>query len=353
MSKPIFFAVTQEDLKREGLSKTVSAWEDGQRVSTRRGTFEWWYFDAHFDDHTTAVIVYATKPIISPGDPLRPNVSISITRADGSKTAEFAFPPPEQYAASSEMCDVKLGASWVKQSGGGTCWAFSLHAETEHLSADLTFSGLVPPWRPGAGKSFFGDYEHFFAWLPSIPYGTVAGTLTYDGQTVQVRGTGYHDHNWGNVALPAVMDHWYWGRAHVGDYTLIFVEQIALKKYGSTRMPVFLLAKGDQILVDDARYLTLQARNFTRHASGREYPGEVDFTWVNGAERIHLGLRKQKMIESASLLMVLPPLKRALAKLFVNPYYFRFNTELELTIELGNLKDSIRGPALYEIMMLR
>jgi predicted secreted hydrolase len=353
MSKPIIFAVTPEDLKREGLTKTVSGWEDGQRVPTQRGTFEWWYFDAHFDDQTTAVIVYATKPLISPGDPLHPNLSITITRADGTKAVEFAFPPPEQYSAASEMCDVKLGSSWVKQSGSGTCWEFTLHAETPSLAADLTFSGLVPPWRPGAGKSFFGDYDHYFAWLPSIPYGTVAGTLRYDGHTVQVRGSGYHDHNWGNIALPAVMDHWYWGRAHVGDYTLIFVEQIALKKYGSTRMPVFLLAKGDQILVDDARYLTLQTRNFTRHSSGREYPGEVDFTWVNGPERIHLEFRKQKMIESASLLMALPPAKRALARLFANPYYFRFNTELALTIDLANLKDSIRGPALYEIMMLR
>jgi predicted secreted hydrolase len=80
------------------------------------------------------------------------------------------------------------------------------------------------------GKSFFGDLDHFFAWLPSIPYGTVEGKLTHSGQTHSVRGTGYHDHNWGNVALPSVLDHWYWVRAHVGPYTLIFVEQIALKK---------------------------------------------------------------------------------------------------------------------------
>ena len=353
MPKPIIYAIGPEYLKREGLSETVAAWEDGIRAPTERGTFEWWYFDAHFDDQTTAVIVFATKPIINPGAPLIPNLSLTITRADGIKTAEYVISPVEQFSASRELCDVRIGSSWVKQISSGTCWSFKLHAESKSLAADLSFTGSVPPWRPGAGKGYYGDLEHYFAWLASMPYGSVEGSLTYDGQTHAVWGSGYHDHNWGNVSLPAVMDHWYWGRAHVGDYTLIFVEQIAAKKYGSRRMPVFMLARGDKILVDEARYLTMQARDFARHPGGREYPCAVDFRWKRDQEQIALELRKQILIEGTSLLGALPPRKRALARLFANPYYFRFNTELDLTIEMDNLHDYVRGPALYEIMMLR
>ena len=353
MPKPVIFAVGLEHMKRENLTETVAAWEDGQRALTSRGTFEWWYFDAHFDDGSTAVIVYATKPIINPGASLTPNLSLTVTRADGTKTAEFALPPVDQFAASSEMCDVKIGPSWVKQTDHGTCWTFRLHAETKHLAADLTFTGRVPPWRPGAGKSFFGDLDHYFAWLPSIPFGTVEGKLTYDGETHNLRGTGYHDHNWGNIALPSVMDHWYWGRAHVGDYTLIFVEQIALKKYGSTRMPVFLLAKGDQVLAEDARLLTMQAGQLIQHPGGRAYPRTVDFEYGSGEQKIHLALRAPRLIEATSLLGALPPLKRKLARLVANPYYFRFNAEMELTIDLPHLHDVQHGNALYELMMLK
>jgi hypothetical protein len=351
--KPVIFAVGPEHLQREGLTAAVAAWEDGLRAPTRRGAFEWWYFDAHFDDLTTAVIVFATKPIINPGLPLTPNLSLTITRADGIKTAEFSFPPASQFSASSQICDVNIGPSWARQTGFGKCWNYNLHAETTSLTADLTFTGLVPPWRPEAGKSYFGDLEHYFAWLPSIPYGSIEGTLTYDGQIHSVHGSGYHDHNWGNLALPAVIDHWYWGRAHVGDYTLIFVEQVALRKYGSTRLPVFLLTQGDKVLVDDARYLAMQASSFISHSGGRAYPREVDFTWKRAQDLVQLGLRNQKLIEAVSLLGALPPAKRTLARLFANPYYFRFNTELDLKIDLGDLHDSIRGPALYEIMMLR
>lgn len=353
MPKPVIFAVGPEFLARDGLTETIQPWEDGLRADTGRGTFEWWYFDAHLEDGTTAVIVFATKPIINPGVPLTPNLSLTVTRRDGRKTAEFDLPPAGEFHAAKEACDVRIGRSWVKWRSESGAWTYSLHAETRSMSADLTFRGLVPPWRPGAGKSYFGGLDRYFAWLPSIPYGSVEGTLTYDGQVHAVRGTGYHDHNWGTVALPSVMDHWYWGRAHIGEYTLIFVEQIALKKYGSARMPVFLLAKGGRVLADDARCLTMEARRFVRHAGGREYPQEVDFIWARGRERVRLALRGQELIEAVSLLLALPPAKRRLARLFANPYYFRFNTSLDLEIELDGLHDSVRGPALYEIMMLR
>lgn len=353
MSRPVIYAVGPEFLERDHLTEKVALWEDGLRASIGPGHFEWWYFDAHFDDGTTAVIVYATKSIINPRARLTPNLSVTVTRANGTKTAQFAFAPADQFSASAETCDVHIGPSWVKQSDTNGHWTFSLHGETERMSANLTFTGIVPPWRPGAGKSYFGDLDHYFAWLPSIPFGTVEGTLTYDGQEHKVKGTGYHDHNWGNVALPSVMDHWYWGRAHVGDYSLIFVEQIAAKKYGEARIPVFLLAKGEKVLADDSTYFTMQARDFVRHAGGREYPKEVDFLYSRGRDQVHLALREQKLIEAVSLLTALPPSARPLVRLFTNPYYFRFNTALDLEIDLGGLRDTVRGPALYEIMMLK
>ncbi len=271
---------------------------------------------------------------------------------DGSKTAEFTFPPVSEFIAEKEACDVRMGLSFVHQEQKDSHWIYTLHAETKTQSANLVFTGLVPPWRPGAGKSYFGDLEHFFAWLPAIPYGTVVGTLTYDGKTRRVRGTGYHDHNWGNVPLASVLDHWTWGRAHVGDYSLIFVEQVAARKFGLRRIPVFLLARENKILADDARLLTMQAREIVRHPGGSAYPRSLDFQWSSGKQGVHLSLRDPQLIESASLLGLLPRFKRSLARLVANPYYFRFKAKLELEIDLEDLQDTQHGTALYELMNL-
>jgi len=353
MTRPILFGTGPDSLAKEGLTTSIAPREDGQRAATARGTFEWWYFDAHFEDGSTVVIVYATKPITSPGDPLRPNLSLTITRPDGTKLARFPYLPADQFSAAAEKCDVRLGPSWARQGEADGRWTYQLHAEADDLAAELTFSGLVPPWRPGAGKTYFGDYEHYFAWLPAIPFGTVTGSLSYDGQTHPVRGTGYHDHNWGNVPLPSVLDHWTWGRAHLGEYSLIFVEQIAAKRYGLGRIPVFLLARGNEVLAEDARFLSMQAQDFVHHPGGKDYPHRVDFSWDGPSGRVKLELRDPNLIEATSLLLGLPRWQQVLARLVANPFYFRFNARLDLEIDLSGLHDTVQGPALYEIMLLR
>jgi hypothetical protein len=349
MSKPVILGTTPEFLARDGLTEKIEVWEDGLRADTGRGSFEWWYFDAHFEDGSTAVIVFATKPLLERKGPLKANVSLTITRPDGTKTAGFPLFSRDQFSAAQESCDVRIGNNWTR----GDLHRYEVHVEMQDISADLTFTGVVEPWRPGAGKAYFGDLDHYFAWLPSIPFGTVEGTLTYDGQTHKVSGTGYHDHNWGNVGLNDVMDHWYWGRAHLGEYTLIFVEQIAAQQYGFTRMPVFMLAKGSRVITGESPPLTMQTRDFVSHTDGRGYPNEVDFNWESGAESVRLRLRQPKLIEGMSLLSFLPKWQARLARLFANPYYFRFNADLQLEINLKNVKAVERGPALYEIMILQ
>ncbi len=347
--KPLFAFTSPRDLAHESLSETVQPWEDGLRADTGRGSFEWWYFDAHLDDGSTAVIVYLTKPILERHGPLKPGVSLTITRPDGSKVMEFPLYTPDAFYASKEACDVRIADSWVR----GDLHQYELHAETGKLAADLTFTGLVPPWRPGAGKVGFGDEGHYFAWLPAIPRGMVSGTLTYGGKTVSVSGIGYHDHNWGNISLNTVIDHWYWGRANLGDFTVIFVEQITTRAYGSRKLPVFMLAKGDRILTGDGNPLRLEKRDFVRHPDGRAYPRQLDFIWENEGRSVHLALRQPELIEGASLLGLFPVWEQKILRLFTNPYYFRFNADLELTIDFDEIQAHERGPALYEIMMLR
>ena len=291
-----------------------------------------------------------TKPLLQRRDPLTPGVTITITRPDGQKLARFPLYPPEQFSAAGDRCDVKIGPSWVQ----GDLHCYELHAEDNGLAADLVFTGIAPPWRPGTGKNYYdASLSRYFAWLPAIPYGTVQGTLTYDGQTYAVQGAGYHDHNWGNIGLDQVMSHWYWGRAHVGNYSLIFVEMVSTRAYGRNKIPVFMLAKGDRLLTGDGAPLTLETGDFQVHSSGRDYPNQLDFHWQASQGTVHITLHQPQIIEATSLLGFLPRWQQKLVRLIRNPYYFRFQAEMELTIDLDYVQASERGHALYELMLLR
>ena len=82
--------------------------------------------------------------------------------------------------------------------------------------------------------------------MVAVPYGTVQGTISHKGETRAVRGSLYHDHNWGNATLGSAIDHWYWGRAHLGDFSLIFTMMTTVKMFGhgGIKLPVFYLSRG-------------------------------------------------------------------------------------------------------------
>lgn len=354
MVNRVIMGIGESMLQRDGLTETVAPWEDGQRIDSGPGAFEWWYFDAHLDDGSTVVIVFMTKSLLDRRAPLTPGVQITLTRPDGSKLREFPFYPAAEFQAAQDRCDVRIGPHRVRGAPyRDNLYRHELHVEADGLCTDLVLTGQVPAWRPGAGKSYYAaDLSRYFAWLPAIPFGTVTGTLVYDGQAHPVHGTGYHDHNWGNVDLYSVMSHWLWGRAQVGSFSTIFVEQVTTRRYGRQRLPVFLLAQGERILTGDGRPLRMEAADWQRHEGGRSYPTQVDFIWEADEGRVQLALRRPLLIEATSLLGALPDWKRRLLRRFVNPYYLRFQADLELHVDLEGVQAKERGPALYEMMLL-
>lgn len=350
MAKRVIFSMTPEDMRREGLCDTPEIWEDGLRAQPKPGNFEWWYFDSHFSDGSTAVVTFFTKSILDRNSTLKPGASITITRPDGKKLTAAAMLEPAEFSSSTDSCYVRAGESWVR----GDLHTYELHVHAADLSATLNFTGLVPAWRPGTGKNYYDEaLTRYFGWLPAIPYGTVEGYLTYDGKIHPVKGTCYHDHNWGNVGLNEVLSHWYWGRAHLGSFSLIFAEMNAVPAYGNQKIPVFMLAKGSQILTGDGEPLRLETQDFIADPGGRSYPDGIDLDWQKGSDHIHLTLRKPKLIDSFSLLDLLPAWQRVIGGLLANPYYFRFNADLDLHIDYGDLHDQQTGQALYELMLLR
>src|SRR5487761_1516462 len=204
MSRPETCRIAAEpaDYERYGIAKdNIAAWEDGFRTRPGGpGTFEWWYFDAVLDDDSTLVINFMVKDIRGGGgikQPPSPLVTFELDRPDGTHV-ERSVHAQEDFAFAADRCDVRVGANTF----AGDLHTYRIHLEIEGVTADVTLTGHVPPWRPETGHILFGDdHPHLFAWLPAVPQGTVQATLSVDGETRTLTGTGYHDHNWGDAAM--------------------------------------------------------------------------------------------------------------------------------------------------------
>ena len=345
---------TADAHRRFGLDEQVIApWEDGLRTDSTPGTYEWWYFDAHLDDGSTLVVVFHTKPFTGTNGPLSPVVQVDLVRPDGTKVSKTVALPADQFSASKERCDVSIGKNRFE----GDLHEYRIHLDTPELAGDLTLTGEVEAWRPAAGILAFGATdEKYFAWLPAVPQGHVEGALTVEGTRMELHGTGYHDHNWGNAPLTELVHDWYWGRARVGAYSVIASFITADPQFSGTQFPIFLLAKGDQVLAGDGTHVTFSSSDVTTdEVTGKPIASRLEWNYAHDGKRYRVTFLRKRDLARASMLDLLPGVTRFLARLSgFDGAYHRFTGDVTVeAFEGETLVDTqTNATAVWELMYL-
>ena len=340
--------------EKMGLTKNkVEIWEDGSRVSGKRGEYEWWYNDAHFPDGTVLVIFFYLKSPVEVDGPVNPMATIELNLPDGRKFSEELHAKIEDSYYSKEKCDVKIGDCHIS----GDLKHYDVVFKGKTMSATLTLDGTIGAWRSQSGSIFFGDKEeHYFAWLPAIPEGIAVADVTYDGgKQLHLVGSGYHDHNWGNLSMLKLMHHWYWGRAKVGDYKIISAWITAEKKYGYKEFDVFMLAKGGKTLGDNSNH-TLKFIPEDRYVdadTGKPVYNKVIYEYTTDAnEKYRITYDRHGDINKTCFLDVLSKPLSIIARLIgFDGGYHRFEGIATVEkIENGSVVESVSEPAVWELM---
>ncbi len=350
---PSQLATAPKEYERLGMKKgLIEEWEDGIRTGGVKGTYEWWYFDAHLNDASKVVIVFYTKNLIDVGKPLAPYIAFTLDRPDGTHFEKEYHAPTQSFSASKETCDVRIGPNVFK----GDLHSYEVHLQMEGLTCNITLKGTVPPWRPETGYLLFGErFEHYFAWLPAVPQGEVEATIIIDGKSEHFTGIGYHDHNWGNVSLVKLMHHWYWARGKIGDYTVIASYITAEKRYGYKTFPVFMLAHNGKIIADDAGQVHFSASDTqSDKQTGKPVANVLVYDYNDGGIRYLLTFKRKNTILRMKLIDGIRGIRRPLAQLIgFDGLFLRFTGDLAIDhYEEGKLVTSEHEEAIWELMYL-
>ena len=318
------------DFARLGIDRAeIKPWEDGRRSPQDKAYYEWWYFDGLLDDGT--VIVAWLGDNWAYGSETR-NVSLEITRP-GSSTKKFqkAYKDPGSY--SKEKADTHFGPHFFS----GDLENYRIHIDATDsggLGIDLQLRRLIGSYRPATGQMASG--EGFFAWLVAVPNGEISGSMTVDGQTQEVHGSGYHDHNWGNISPAALMDSWWWGRAVVGERTVIVSELRAKKSQGGGCIPLYFVATPRGVEVDayDQSEAKVVEAALVTHPDPRHrnrIGSSVTFTAKNGITALFpisdRYLTSYNFLDGQSW-----ALKAVAAIAGLRPWYSRFFSEASLSL---------------------
>ena len=170
--------------------------------------------------------------------------------------------------------------------------------------------------------------ENILHWFVAVPAADIDATLQIGKESVKLTGHGYHDHNWGNIDMNKVYNHWYWARVVFDDYTIIACDIIAAKKYGYTRLPVMMIAK-DRKVVDDNERVTEIIREDTKEhpLTGKFVDNSLTFIQKTPDGSVYkITLRRTGDTISASLLENLkwPPIAIRLARIVgINPHLYQ------------------------------
>ncbi|HTI00590.1 MAG TPA: hypothetical protein VL752_06540 [Acidisoma sp.] len=325
--------------------------EDGQRIGSEKGCYEWWYFDAHLDNGATVVVVFYTKPNVSPNRPLAPRVTINMTLPDGRTFEKFLDTKPESFRASKSSCDVRIDENRFV----GDLHRYHITATIEEISIDIDLTGEVRAWRPKSGHLYFGteSRERLFAWLPSVPHGTADVRYKIGNEEYRASGSGYHDHNWGDVPMQTLMHNWYWARASVGPYTVIASYITATAAYDYETQIVYMLAKDGQIIADDETKVTFDTERVeTDSKTGKPVADVTRYTYRAADTRYVVSFERRKTILQAILTDRAPLLKRIIARLIgFDGAYHRFTGKVTIEKFDGDARVEIfEDHAIWELM---
>jgi hypothetical protein len=329
---------------------TIAPWEDGARTDGGSGTYEWWYFDAHLDDGTKLVVVFMNKEMTASHKPLAPLIRINLDLPDGRSFEKIRTFAPETYRAATDHADVRIADNRFV----GDLHRYRITAAIDDISVDVTLTGQVPAWRPETGCMLFGvNHALEFCWLPSVPQGTVEATFSIGEEAHQASGVGYHDHNWGNVALPEIIHDWYWARGQAGPYSTITSYITSHKKYGYAKLPIFMLAKDGAIIAGAASKITFERENvYTDTTTGKPVAGVTRYICEDGDDRYIVTFTRRQDLACDRMIESIHGLKRLAAAIAgFDGAYLRFTGECRVQVfRAGTPVEEFADEAIWELM---
>lgn len=341
----------EQDYRRIGISRDeIVASEDGARTDGRRGTYEWWYFDAHLDDGAKLVVIFMTKDLSSPGKPLEPMIRLNLDLPDGTSKSFIRTYDADAYEAGVQSAEVWIaGNSFI-----GDLSHYEIDVEIDEVRVRVSLDATIRPWRPDSGFLVFGEErDKEFSWLPAVPEGKVTGFYEIQGVRSEAVGVGYHDHNWGNIGMTKIINDWYWARGQAGPYSVIASYITAHERYDFADIPIFMLARDGEIIADRAEYVTFTASDVYVDPKTRKPIANVtEYIYDDGIDRYVITFRRQRDLVAATFVEQMDGWRRIAARLVrFDGAYLRFVGELTIEHWSGGKRiEAYSNEAIWEVM---
>jgi hypothetical protein len=202
-----------------------------------RGKFpfiEWWYFDAKFDNGYTVTVGIQILNILAKGIV---NTRLTIYNQGVVVLKNYEKHSFRDLSASTETPSVNVAGKQLIVGMYDTlsdCFVYDVTVSTSDGAVSLHFVGCTRGWKR---QQQTGDW-----WAVVLPRANVTGTISIGDMTMNVTGTGYHDHNWGIGPRIVLRFGGVWGTCSSSNYSVTWAEVSTTRH---TQHPIMVVNKKD------------------------------------------------------------------------------------------------------------
>lgn len=310
--------------------------DDGSHIHPHeKEYFEWWYLDAAFENGYHAVITFHYRNMFL--NPIIPSIQIYFYTPEGEKIARFKAVAPEDAKVNPNYCNVEMDDSWLRDHGDH----YEVYMKIDGVGARLKFRNKAPSWKPGTGFSYKNEKSGLVSgWVVPVPNASVEGEIYLDGETMAVKGSGYHDHNWGNCYCYRLFKSWYWGRAHSPRHSIIYAQILPVVQ-GLPAVCPLLIAKEDEIILSTNRLNVQLFDDVVDEEFGRMYKKNILLDVDTNGVKFHMEINTRRIMEA----MRLPRITD------VDHFYYRFLADYNMEIVVDGIAEQTEGELLQELMI--
>jgi hypothetical protein len=326
-------------------SMTVSQSDNAWHPTKDRNYVEWWYFDLTNADGSLVRGQFYLMGDISRPKMVKTGIRASLVRPDLTEVLIEKRFPYSEFKASTETCDVELGKSFIR----GNLSHCDVHVEDGADGLDLAFDSGMTGFK---GRACFGDEMTYMMWVVPQPRGHAKGTFRTKGEMLEIDGLGYRDHNWLNMPPMKCVSYWDWGRAYDKEFTFIFADILATKRFGSARVKPLMVYDSTKLVwltMEPAIWgITKSDVKFDPHTR-LNCPQTTVLRARDSDFSLDIDLRLQKAFQKIDLLADFDPIPRFLIRAFLaDPFAVSFLSKGSGKLALSGREHALACTAIHE-----
>lgn len=213
-----------------------------------------------------------------------------------------------------------------------------VQGKSQAFTFNLTFASGLRPWRPGTGRTTFGEaQETYFDTTLVQPKADVTGWVEKGGAKTQVKGYGYVIHTFGNVAPYNMYKRFLNVRSLDGDTVVYLKEFVTPGRYGNKRVRYLYVARAGEVLVATTRF-RLRFGNLEtdgRHANRYQVPMEITTTVKRGERIIKIKVVASAIVGREDVLQERSAFEAALIKQYAQPVNYTMDAQVHVAVQEG------------------